>query len=314
MKLHHFRHVVAIAELGSLRAAARSLRIAQPALTRSVSELERELGASLFERRARGMVPTPLGQAFVRRACAVLCEIERAREEVDQLRGGAGGTVAVGLSIAPHVAMLPRALRPFRTRYPDAQLHIIEGFYPTLEAELRNGRIDFYIGPQPAEAPPPELLVEKMFDNTRTVLARRGHPRGGARSLAELADAEWATTSITSQAEDELRAIFEEHGLAPPRLVLRSQSAMTLMVMLANSDLLAMVPVQWKTFAPTSNFLATINVRETLPAPAIVLIRRRDVPLTPAAAHLAMLLSAYVPADASARRRAAPHRSTVPAG
>lgn len=65
MKLHHFREVVAIAERGSIRAAARHLAMAQPALTRSLAELERELGAPLFERRARGVVATALGQAFI---------------------------------------------------------------------------------------------------------------------------------------------------------------------------------------------------------------------------------------------------------
>jgi LysR family transcriptional regulator of abg operon len=296
MKLHDFRNAVAIAEQGSLRAAARSLRIAQPALTRSLGQLEQELGAPLFERRARGMVPTPVGHAFVRRAAAVLNEVSRARDEVNQLSGGSGGSVAVGLSIAPHIALLPRSLHPFRTRYPDVRLHVIEGFYPTLESELRNGSIDFYVGPAPAEARAAELLEEKLFDNTRTVLCRKNHPLAKARSLRDLADAEWATTSITSLAEDELKSLFESYGLASPRLILRSQSALTLIVMLAHTDLLAMVPRQWKDFAPTADILATINVQERLPAPAIVLIRRRDVPLTPAAAYLASLLSRSVPA------------------
>jgi DNA-binding transcriptional LysR family regulator len=295
MKLHQFRNVLAIAERGSLRAAARSMRIAQPALTRSLGELERELGTSLFERRARGMVLTPIGQAFVRRASAVLNEVNRARDEVNQLGGGRSGSVAVGLSIAPHIAMLPRALRPFRSRYPDVQLSVIEGFYPTLETDLRNGNIDFYMGPAPDEALPAELIQEKLFDNTRTVLARRDHPLAKARSLRDLAAAEWATTSITSRAEDELNAIFETYGLPPPRLVLRSQSALSLIVILSNSDLLAMVPQQWKDFALTAEALAAIRIREPLPAPATVLVRRRDIPLTPAAAHLATLLARHVP-------------------
>jgi LysR family transcriptional regulator, regulator of abg operon len=295
LKLHHFRNVVAIAEEGSLRAAARSMRVAQPAVTRSLSELERELGAPLFERRARGMILTPIGEAFVRRASAVLNEVKRARDEVNQLGGGSSGSVAVGLSIAPHISMLPQALRPFRTRYPDVQLHVIEGFYPTLESDLRDGSIDFYVGPAPDDALPAELLQEKLFDNTRTVLCRKNHPLGKARSLRELAGAEWATTSITQLAEDELKFLFESYGLAPPRLILRSQSALTLMVMLAHTDLLAMVPRQWKDFAPMADILSAINVQEPLPAPAIVLIRRRDVPLTPAAAYLAALLSRSVP-------------------
>ena len=271
------------------------MRVAQPAVTRSLSELERELGAPLFERRARGMILTPIGQAFVRRASAVLNEVKRARDEVNQLGGGSSGSVAIGLSIAPHISMLPQALRPFRTRYPDVQLHVIEGFYPTLESDLRDGSIDFYVGPAPDDALPAELLQEKLFDNTRTVLCRKNHPLGKARSLRELAGAEWATTSITQLAEDELKSLFESYGLALPRLILRSQSALTLMVMLAHTDLLAMVPRQWKDFAPTAGILGAINVQERLPAPAIVLIRRRDVPLTPAAAYLAALLSRSVP-------------------
>src|SRR6185437_15203554 len=119
MKLSQFRDVVAIAERGSLRAAARHLRLAQPALTRSIRELERELGSPLFERQARGMMLTPVGTVFVERAKAVLSEVRRAREEAEQLHGGTRGSVVAGLSIAAHLALLPAALRSFRARYPD---------------------------------------------------------------------------------------------------------------------------------------------------------------------------------------------------
>ena len=98
MKLHHLRDVVAIAEHKSLRAAARHLGTVQPTLTRSLSELERELGAPLFERRSRGMLATPLGQAFVGRAVTILNDVRRAKDEFEQLRGNAVGSLAVGLS------------------------------------------------------------------------------------------------------------------------------------------------------------------------------------------------------------------------
>jgi hypothetical protein len=65
MKLKQIRDVVAIADRGSLRAAAQHLRLALPALTRSVRELERELGIDLFERHARGMPLTPLRKWYV---------------------------------------------------------------------------------------------------------------------------------------------------------------------------------------------------------------------------------------------------------
>src|ERR1700760_1481398 len=106
MKLTQLTYAAAVAERGSLRAAARHLRIAQPAFSRSIAELERELGAPLFERRARGMVPTPLGQAFVRRATGILNDVRRAQDEFEQLRGNAVGSITVGLSIAAHLQLL----------------------------------------------------------------------------------------------------------------------------------------------------------------------------------------------------------------
>jgi LysR family transcriptional regulator, regulator of abg operon len=157
MKVQHFREVVAIANAGSIRAAARYLDVAQPALTRSLAELEREIGAPLFERRPRGVVATPLGQAFALRAQLIVAEMRRMRDELDQLRGSTKGSVTVGLSIAAHLALLPSILRPFRTRYPDTRLHVIEGFYPTLESGLRGGTVDFYVGPASGARLAPEL-------------------------------------------------------------------------------------------------------------------------------------------------------------
>ncbi len=295
MKFSQMRDVVAIAERGSLRAAARHLSLAQPALTRSIHELERELGVPLFERRARGMILTPMGEAFVRRASAVLSEVRRARDEVEQLHGGTRGKVVAGLSLAAHVALLPPALKPFRARYPQVQLHLIEGWYPTLEAALKEGSVDFYVGPRHERPPSAELVQEHLFDNTRVVLGRRGHPLGRARSLKDLVDAEWATTSVTFKAEEELRELFEQHQLPAPRLALQSQSALTLMVALANSDLLTMVPVQWTQFAAVAQSLAPLRLKEIFPAPSIVIVRRAGLPLTPAAEFLLDLMRRQVP-------------------
>jgi LysR family transcriptional regulator of abg operon len=67
----------------------------------------------LFAREARGMALTPMGKLFVRRAGVAVTELRRARDEIEQSQGGVHGTVVAGLSIMPHVGMLPYALRPF---------------------------------------------------------------------------------------------------------------------------------------------------------------------------------------------------------
>jgi LysR family transcriptional regulator of abg operon len=289
MKLHHLRDLLAVAEQGSLRAAARQLGIAQPAVTRSLQELERELGVALFERRARGVTPTPMGDAFIRRAKSVRSELARARDEIGQLRGATHGSVRVALSMVPHMALLPYALRPFRARYPDVHLDIIDAVFPTVAPEMSDGTIDCYIGPPPEQLPE-GLITEKLFDNTRVILGRKGHPLGQARSLRDLSSAEWVSTSITAKAEHELGPLFAQHRLPPPKLVLQAHSALTLIVSLLYSDLLTMLPSQWTAFPLTRDALQTIDVAERLSAPPICIIQRAGLPLTPAAEHFCDLI------------------------
>jgi LysR family transcriptional regulator of abg operon len=295
MKLNQLRNIVAIAERGSLRAAARELGLAQPALSRSVQEIEHELGVELFERRARGMTLTPIGVAFVRRAGTVMTEVRRAREEIEQLDGGTSGNVTAAMSIVPHLAILPHILRPFHARYPNVELHPIEGLYPTVESRLKDGSADFYVGPPPERNLAPELSLEKLFDNHRKIFCRKGHPLAGATTLRELADADWLTTSITYSAQRELKDLFVGYRLPMPRLVLRSQSALTLMISLANSDCICLMPKQWADFAFTAGALATIEIGELIPAPPIVVIKRVGLPLTPAAEFLLDLVRRYRP-------------------
>lgn len=290
MKLSQLRDIVAIAERGSLRAASRQLGVAQPALTRSVQDLERQLGTVLFDRQSRGMVPTPAGSLFVGRARAVLADLRRAEEEIAQISGGTGGSVAVGLSAVPHFAILPKVLAPFGRRYRDLSLNLIEGVYPTLEARLRDGSVDFYVGPSPEQAVHPDLLEEPLFYNNRVILARRGHPLADARSLADLADAEWATTSVTLATERELHHLFVRQGMAPPRLRIRTQTALSLLIAVAYSDVLALTPAQWTSFPLFAGVVVSLPIAEPLPPAKIVVVRRSGLTLTPAAEYLLDLI------------------------
>jgi DNA-binding transcriptional LysR family regulator len=283
MKLEQLQHLVAIVEQGSLRAAARRLDVPQPALTRSVRALERELGVELFVRSASGMTLTPPGRHFHRRASAIVNEARRASDEVRQIAGGEQGSVVAALSIMPHVGMLPAALHAFQQRWPRVKLQLIEGLFPDVEHGLRDGHIDFYLGAAPREAPAPGLVVQHLFENTRAVFCRKGHALAGARSLKALAGAQWAATAVDYNADEDMARLFAQHGLPAPVVQLRASSATSIMVALAHTELLAMMPIQWSDFPMTRDALQVIRVRETLPAPAIVLVRRPDLPLTPAA-------------------------------
>jgi DNA-binding transcriptional LysR family regulator len=304
VKLTQLSYVAAIAERGSLRAAARHLGVAQPAFSRSIAELERELGAPLFERRAKGMAATPLGQAFAKRAVAILNDVERAKDEFAQLRGHAVGSVTVGLSIAAHLRLLPKALRPFRSRYPKVRLRIMEGLYPTLAPALLDGSVDFYVGPDPGLKLPQTLRKEVVLSGERAVLCRIGHPLANVTSLKQLGEAEWITTSITPRAESEIGDLFKRYRLPAPTVALQSQSALTLLTCLTNSDLLAIAPSQWTASPIANRLLTTIPVKEQLFAAPVIAVTRSDVPLAPAATALLDVLKRVAGHGAAGLRNA----------
>ena len=320
MKLHQIRDLLAVAEKRSLRAAARHLGLAQPSLSRSIRALERELGAPLLERQSRGVILTPLGELFARRAGVATSELKRAREEIEQMQGGAQGAVTLGVSSVPLLALFPAALPTFRRRYEGVELRLVDGAFPAMAAGLKDGHIDFYIGVAPQKRPGRELRVEKLFDNTRVVVARHGHPLAGARSLADLTAAQWVSTSITDDAAAEFADLFHLHGLPSPRLAARTTGGVLgLLTLLRHSDLLAIVPRQWIECAPLRGQLLPLPLAEDIVAPPIVLVRRAALPLTPAAEHLCDLLraasisyagAAAVPARDRARGRSADVRVT----
>jgi LysR family transcriptional regulator, regulator of abg operon len=168
-------------------------------------------------------------------------------------------------------------------------LSISDGLFPAIETRLKDGELDFYVGPLPELAPAKEFIVEKLFDNTRVILGRDGHPLAKARSLADLADARWIATSVMVDSSAELGPLFERYGLPTPIIDMHVTSGVALMQVVANSDLLIMVPEQWLNFSLASEHLSVFRILEPLPAPPICIVTRARLPLTPAAQYFADL-------------------------
>ena len=290
MKLHHLRDYLAVAEKGSIRAAAKHLGLSQPALSRSVRDLEREVGTSLLDRRTGGTVLTELGKVFARRGGAAYQELRRALEELHQIQDVMQGRVTTCLSSLVHVALGPSALPQFHRRFPRVELRIIEGVYPVIERRLLDGTIDFYVGPVPTSGVAVGLRQERLFDIRRVVLARNGHPLRHAGSLVDLVQADWITTSITEDPELEFSDLFVRHGLPRPNLALISESLLTWLLGLTTTDMLAISPRGYLASSLVNQHVIEIPIREALPGFPIMLVERASIPLTPIARHLADLL------------------------
>ncbi len=290
MKLNQMKAFIAIAERGSVRAAARYLDIAQPAITRTIRDLEKDLGATLFIRQSSGVTLTPMGELFLRRARSIESEIQRARDEIGQFQGESVGHLRVCLSSGCHVALLPDVLKPFRQRYGGVELSVSEGLFSSAEGALKEGVLDCYVGPLSEERLSGDIRVEKLFDNERVVMARKDHPLAGAVALADLAGAEWIGTPVTVRSDAELGPLFEKYNLPRPRITVHAGSALSMITLAAYSDLLTMLPIQWTRSAATENLLQRIHIREFLPAASFYIASKAALPLTPAAEYFCDLM------------------------
>jgi len=286
MKLTHIRNLVAVAEHGSLRAAARALDVTQPALTRSITTLEEELAVPLLQRSARGVILTSYGDAFLARARTIWSEVARAKEEAAQLRGEREGSVTISVSFAAAALLVPPALKAFQRTHPNVQIRVSNAPLRVALTDLRHGRLDFVAAPLPEEPLGKELESSLLFLNEIVVVVRKGHRKAQATSLGELADERWAVSGPGAVVKD----AFARAGLSGPKIGLFFDSYHGLERMIAGTDLVGTMPKQLLLAGETRALLEPLRLRQRLAPLRVSLICRSDAPLTPVADSFATLM------------------------
>lgn len=176
LKLRHLRAIDAVASHRSLLRASTSLGLSQPALTRSVQESEATLEMKLFERHARGVTPTPAGEAVWASARRILAEISRLEEELDRLSSATAGTIALGALPVAAVGLLPGVLARLRVTHPKLTVRLVQGRTEELLPLLAVGEIDLVVGRLYDPAAPDGFKREALYDEPISILARAGHP------------------------------------------------------------------------------------------------------------------------------------------
>lgn len=291
MKLTQFRDLLAVVQTGSLRAASRHLGIAQPVITRSIRELESELGQALFERHSKGVSLTPVGERFVRRIEGVQEEVRRAKEEVAQSDGGDIGEVSIGLSPLAVMSLLGPAMATFNKRYPKAVTKVTQTLFKPIEDRMGQGLLDFWIGPLQREHLSQRFAVEILMPHRRRIVARPGHPLLAAGSLDDLVGARWVRPPLSDRVtQSDLEVVFQQRGLPPPEVVVESSSMDITLITVANTDLLTLVPDQVFGLMRTEGFCAPLENIAPLQADPICMVRRNGLPLTPLAEKLSDLM------------------------
>lgn len=286
MKYHQLKAFVAVADEGSIRAAARRLNVSPAALTKAVKELELALGVSLVVRTARGVQLTRFGQQLQVRASPIVAEMQRARDDIEQAQGATTGAVAAAITPAAAVTILPDAFRAFRRRFPLARVSIVEGFPGVALPKLHDGSLDFAVSVVVPELLAAEFEHAQLYASRHVIVARNAHPLAAATSLADLVDADWLMNPSPESSTQLMFNCFAEHGLPAPTRVVECPSYAIAHSLIQGSDLIASMPEQLLGVEWSRDRIAVLPIREALPAASVQVVTRRDSPLTPAAAML----------------------------
>jgi len=279
MNLRYLKIFAAVAEAGSIRAAARGSVLTQPAITYAMRELEQSVGAQLLVRSARGVKLTPIGEALLRRARLLFNEVRRTEEEIAQLRDGTGGQLRVAFSSFAVERLLPNALLAFRSQWPSVALELHEFSGGDAKSLWRHGDFDFAIVGELESAgdtaAPDVLDREILLDFPRRVIAKVGHPLARARSMAQLQDAMWV---VPSYGVELLQRAFSELKMATPGDIVVTQSWQLAMTLVREANALTLAGAM-----PLPKSLIGLRLSAPLPRMHIALLMRDRTALTPAA-------------------------------
>jgi LysR family pca operon transcriptional activator len=233
IRLRHVRTFLEIARAESVSVAAARLNVTQPAVSRSLRELEEMLGTALFDRVGRGLRLNEAGRVFQSHASASMTELMRGH---DRLRGTASNRrLSVGALPTAATDLLPRAALRFRGEMPDVRLHILTGPNWLLFNQLREGQLDLVVGRMPEGDAATGVTFRQLYVEDVVLVCRPGHP------ILSAADPGLALTQhdlilpprgavisstvdryLTSIGLPEMRGVFETVALPVGRKIVQS--------------------------------------------------------------------------------------------
>ena len=308
LKLSQLRNFKAVVEAGAVRQAAKTLNLSQSSITKSIQQLEDELGVSLLDRGAKGVAPTEAGKALIGRIASIESELRHARNDVEAIQGAGVGDIRVSVSPSVATGLLPSAVIAFQRKHPRVSLRILEGVYPDMLPALRTGDLDLAVCLVPEMPRDDKLRFVTLVRDRLVPAVRRDHPLLKRRKLklAELAGEPWIVYRRGRTGLDVFEQTFVANGLPPPKAAIECASFAGALALVEKGDYLTLVPSQIFAGGRSAPALAPVLLDAPMQPWEVVAISRagRDMS-TVCAAFLTELRKAAAKIDAAVggRRR-----------
>ena len=243
------RQVALLAHLDECRSvvkAAEAAGMTQPAASKLLRDLEQTLGVKLFDRHARGVVPTWFGEILVRHARSIMSEFRLAQEEITALKHGLSGQVAIGTVLSPGTQLIPLAVTLIKRRCPGLTVAVHLDHSRPLVSKLLQGQLDILICRVLDSHRSDELEFERLVDEQHGIVAGASHPLAGRTdlSITDLMEQPWILPTLGSVFRDRLTAVLLEQGLHVPANVVETESLPVITGLLRSGEMIAPVPLQ----------------------------------------------------------------------
>lgn len=247
-----YRHLTTLSQLADsrdVRLAARRIGVTEPAVYRSLRELETIVGSHLMHRR-QNMIPTPAGEVMIRRAKLALAELRHMEDEIGLYFGRMSGRVTIGTLPSSRTMLVPRAIAVLSNSHPHLRFSMIDGPYDTMLCGLRCGDIDIMVGAVHFPPPVDDVSQEVLFEGNAAILARKDHPiaRKDRVALEDLARAGWVVPRLGAPTRSQFQKLFEDAGMAVPSNVVETDSFIATRALLLENDRLTMLLPSRATF------------------------------------------------------------------
>jgi DNA-binding transcriptional LysR family regulator len=206
-----------VARLGSMRSAARSLHVGQPALSARIVALEGELGARVFERTKRGVRLTLAGRALLPHAERTMEAIEAGRSAVSQVEQGDEGELTIAAASAINASLVPELVARFRRFHPGVHLFVQSGQVERIVELVAFGSAQLGLVRDTHPSRDARVIVTPLYEERLVLTARPDHPfvGEGPISISRLADATLVFYDRGSDDYESSWSLLREAGVAP---------------------------------------------------------------------------------------------------
>jgi DNA-binding transcriptional LysR family regulator len=226
VKLHDLHVLMAVVQAGNMSKAAALLNTTQPAISRSIAELERTIGVRLLDRNSQGVEVTEYGRVLLDGGAAVFDDLRQAVKNIKFLADPTAGEVRIGCNHVLAGSFVSAAIQRLSRQHPRIVFHLITAQAESLHRELSERNVDFLIAARWGSPFDERLEFESLFDDQYVIVAGAQNPWAQRRKieLAELVNEPWVLPPPGSVVASLALEAFRASGLDYPRTVVVTES------------------------------------------------------------------------------------------